>query len=290
MSLFNGRVIAITGGASGIGLATAHLLASKNATLCIADVNSSALDSAEKSLKQRFPALDILPYILDVTQEDQVAKWIETIISVYGRLDGAANLAGVIGKSIGLRGIDQQDVAEWDFILNVNLKGVMLCLKHQLRAMSNGAAIVNASSIAGLQGQPNNAAYTASKHGVIGLTRSAAKEVGKRGIRVNAVCPGYIDTPMNHRSREISVKGGGVSLEEREKKIKSVALGRGGKAEECAELIVYLLGRGRALLRGMRLVLMGGGIAERLLGLRTFLTRDTFQREVSEFGLGGQTK
>ncbi|KAH7385998.1 3-oxoacyl-reductase [Pyrenochaeta sp. MPI-SDFR-AT-0127] len=256
MTLFNGRVIAITGAASGIGLATAHLLASRNATLSIADVNSVALEEAEKALKQRFPSVEILPYVLNVSKEEEVQKWIETIVNVYGRLDGAANLAGVIGKSIGIRGIDQQDMAEWDFIMNVNLKGVMLCLKYQLQHMSDKGAIVNASSIAGVQGMANNAAYTASKHGVIGLTRSAAKEAGHRGVRVNAICPGYIDTPMNHKSRDIAVANGGK--EERNKKITSVALRRSGQPEECAELIAYLLGDGASFITGNAVSVDGG--------------------------------
>lgn len=257
MALLDGRVIAITGAASGIGLATAHLLASRNATISIADVNAAALDKAEKELRQRFPNADILPYVLNVSQEEQVQKWIETIIAVYGRLDGAANLAGVIGKSIGLKGIDQQDLSEWDFIMNVNLKGVMLCLKHQLRHITpHTGAIVNASSIAGVQGQPNNAAYTASKHGVIGLTRSAAKEVGHRGVRVNAICPGYIETPMNHKSRDIAIANGG--MEARNRKITSVALKRSGRAEECAELIVYLLGDGASFITGNAVSVDGG--------------------------------
>lgn len=99
MPAFAGRVIALTGAASGIGLATAYLLAAQGATLSIADVNAKALETAEREIKQKHPATQILPYVLDVSQEEQVQKWIETVMSVYGRLDGAANLAGVIGMS-----------------------------------------------------------------------------------------------------------------------------------------------------------------------------------------------
>ena len=98
MSSLRGRTIALTGAASGIGLATAHLLASHNAVLCIADLNSAALEQAERDLKQKYPSVDVLSYVLDVRKEEDVSKWIETIVNVYGRLDGAANLAGVIGK------------------------------------------------------------------------------------------------------------------------------------------------------------------------------------------------
>ncbi|KAF1939720.1 NAD(P)-binding protein [Clathrospora elynae] len=256
MSSFNGRVIAITGAASGIGLATAHILASRGANLSIADVNAEALRTVEMDLKFKFPSTQVLSYVLDVRKEDQVAGWIGRVMEVFGRLDGAANLAGVIGKSIGIKGIAELDVEEWDFILDVNLKGVMLCLKHELGVMKVNASIVNASSIAGVVGMPNNAAYTASKHAVIGLTRSAAKEVGGRGVRVNAICPGYIDTPMSHKSREIQDANG--NKDARDSKIKSVALGRGGKAEECAELIVYLLSDGASFITGNAVSVDGG--------------------------------
>jgi NAD(P)-dependent dehydrogenase (short-subunit alcohol dehydrogenase family) len=186
---FKDRVIAITGAASGIGLATAHLLASHSATLCLADINATALSSAESSLRQAYPNFTIHTSSLDVRSEDAVASWIASIISTYGYLSGAANLAGVIGKSIGVSGIAELDVDEWDFILGVNLRGVMLCLKHELKVISDKGSIVNASSIAGVMGMKNNAAYSASKHGVIGLTRCAAKEAGGRGVRVNAICP-----------------------------------------------------------------------------------------------------
>lgn len=161
------------------------------------------------------------------------------------------------GQSIHNKGIDQQSLSEWNFILSINLTGVMLCLKYQLQHISPNGSIVNASSIAGVIGMANNAAYTASKHAVIGLTRSAAKEAGKRGVRVNAICPGFIDTPMQHKSQEIS-KSSGASMDARKKKIESVALGRGGTADECAELIVYLLGDGASFITGNAVSIDGG--------------------------------
>lgn len=134
----------------------------------------------------------------------------------------------------------------------------MLCLKHQLRHIVPNGSIVNASSIAGLQGMRNNAAYSASKHGVIGLTRSAAKEVGDRGVRVNAVCPGFIDTPMSRRSGEILVEQDGAREVERQKKIRSVALGRKGEAQEVAEVVVWLLGKRSGFVTGSAVSVDGG--------------------------------
>jgi NAD(P)-dependent dehydrogenase (short-subunit alcohol dehydrogenase family) len=152
MSSLSGRVVAITGAASGIGLATAHLLASHGCLLSLADLNSSALSQTETDMKQACPNARILTYPLDVRKESEVSAWVSKTIEVFGRLDGAANLAGVIGQNIGVKGVEEQDVDEWDFILDVNLKGVMVCLKHELKVMKEGGSVVNASSIAGLVG------------------------------------------------------------------------------------------------------------------------------------------
>lgn len=183
-----GKVIAITGGASGIGLATAYLLASRGATLSLADVSDRGLEAASEAIKAAH-AVEILTFSLDVRNPEQVNTWIQETIAKFGKLDGAANIAGVIPKSIGVGGIAEMDAEEWDFVIGVNLTGVMHCMRAQMRAISDGGSIVNASSIAGLTGRPNNAAYAASKHGVIGLTKSAAKEIGARGVRVNAFAP-----------------------------------------------------------------------------------------------------
>ena len=185
---FAGKVVTITGAAQGIGLATAHLLASRGASLCLADVQEEALEKAAAEIKAAY-GVDVIPCIVDVRNVTQVDAWIQKVIDHFGRLDGAANLAGVIGKNLGKTGIVDQDEDEWDFLIGVNLTGVMHCLRAQMRVIEKGGSIVNAASISGLIGRPNSAAYSASKHGVIGLSRSAAKEIGKDGTRVNSIAP-----------------------------------------------------------------------------------------------------
>lgn len=187
----SGKVIAITGAASGIGLETARLLASRGAKLSLADVSKEGLEKAQKEIQAQYNSSSITVSPLDVRQYDQVEAWVSETVRHFGRLDGAANMAGVVPKSIGSDAakIEQLDLGEWDFVMGVNSTGLMHCLKAQLQKIADNGSIVNASSIAGLQGREKNGAYTASKHAVLGLTRSAAKEVGTRGVRVNAICP-----------------------------------------------------------------------------------------------------
>ncbi|RDW77113.1 hypothetical protein BP6252_05166 [Coleophoma cylindrospora] len=207
----NSKLIILTGGASGIGLATAHLLASLGAQLSIGDLSASALDSAAQSIKAQ-TGKDVMTMVIDVRKRDTIELWIRETLAWAGRerLDGAANLAGVIGKNhgkmsvgfalslffiIGALGdsffglVQNTEDDEWDFVMDINLKGVMNCMRAELAVMAENGSIVNAASICGLQGLKNAGAYCASKHGVIGLSRAAAKETGEEGIRVNCVAP-----------------------------------------------------------------------------------------------------
>jgi NAD(P)-dependent dehydrogenase (short-subunit alcohol dehydrogenase family) len=184
---FAGKVIAVTGAASGIGLATAHYLALRGASLSLADLNVKPLSDAKASIQKECPKAQILTTTLNVTKAADVNAWIATTISTFHKLDGAANLAGVFSPSGNA--ITEMDDGEWDAVISVNLTGVMYCLRAELKVLEKGGSIVNASSVAGLVGSSGYAAYTASKHGVVGLTRSAAREEGGRGVRVNCICP-----------------------------------------------------------------------------------------------------
>ena len=166
MTSLEGKVIVITGAASGIGLATAHLLASRGASVSLADVQQGLLEEAAANIKKSSTNSRVYHKVVDVSKGDEVAAWLDETVKELGPLNGAANMAGVIGRS-GFEPYMIRDTEDelWDAVLNVNLKGVFNCVRAELQRMGEGASIVNASSVAGLQGYPWNVTYCASKVG-----------------------------------------------------------------------------------------------------------------------------
>ncbi len=194
-----GKVMLVTGGASGIGRATALACAREGARLIIADLQEEGGQYTVHLITAQGGEASFVQ--TDVTQATAVEALIAKAVERYGRLDCAHNNAGISGR--GIAGDHRALTAEypderWHQVIAVNLTGVWLCMTYELRQMltQGGGAIVNTASIGGLVALPGNAAYVASKHGVVGLTRTAAVEYAKHGIRVNCVCPGYIETPM----------------------------------------------------------------------------------------------
>lgn len=184
MSSFEGKVIALTGGASGIGLATARILATRGAKLSIADIQAERLAEVATELKDK--GASVIVRKVDVRNREEVENWIDDTIKEFGSLYGAGNLAGVMHSP---RPIGEYTEDLWDSVIGVNLTGVMNSLRAEIPRIERNGAVVNAGSLASLQGISGAGPYVASKHGVLGLTRTVAKEVGNRGIRVNCFAP-----------------------------------------------------------------------------------------------------
>ncbi|KAH0843801.1 2,5-dichloro-2,5-cyclohexadiene-1,4-diol dehydrogenase [Fonsecaea pedrosoi] len=240
----DGKVIAITGGSSGIGKATARILASRGAKLSIADWNATSLAQLSAEFSSQYP--DFLYTQLDVTQRAKVDDWIAQTVQHFGRLDGAANCAGVTGRTNDRMPLTEVDDEHWDVAIGVNLTGTMACLRAQLRAIVDGGSIVSIASVAGLEGIAGISPYCAAKHGIIGLTRSAAKEVAQRQIRVNAVAPGTINTPLYQDSMN------GIAVPP------SCPMGRVAEPQEVAAVLTWLLGPESTFVTGSVYTVDGG--------------------------------
>jgi NAD(P)-dependent dehydrogenase (short-subunit alcohol dehydrogenase family) len=245
---FTGKVAFVTGAASGIGRATALAFARAGASVAVADVSEKGnQETARLVEEQGGPALAVR---CDVTRTEEVKAALDKTIEVFGRLDFAFNNAGVEQRNAAIAEFEEE---EWNRIVDTDLRGVFLCMKYEIPLMlkQGGGAIVNTSSGAGVIGIKGGAAYTAAKHGVIGLTKSAALDYAAQNIRVNAVAPGYIATPMMDRFTGGTAKG-------RETVISEEPVGRMGKPEEIAAAVLWLCSDAAAFVIGHTLVIDGG--------------------------------
>ena len=242
---FTDKVALITGAASGIGRATALAFVTEGARVAILDRSADALKAVEASLKQA--GGEVLAITCDVSLPDQVEAAVKQVVERFGRLDIAFNNAGVENKAAPVHEID---VAEWDRIIGINLRGTFVCMKRELAQMvkQGGGVVVNTSSGAGIRGVAGGAAYAASKHAIIGLTRSAALDYARQNIRVNAVLPGNIETPMMDR-----FTGGDI-----QKAIDLEPVGRLGKPEEIAEAVLWMASDLGGFVTGAATVIDGG--------------------------------
>jgi NAD(P)-dependent dehydrogenase (short-subunit alcohol dehydrogenase family) len=246
-----GKVAIVTGGTSGIGRDTAVLFAKSGVKVVVA--GRREVEGKETMDLVRAAGSDGLFVKTDVSQGGQVEALVHKTVEKFGRVDIAFNNAGIEGVLIP---IVEQSEEDWDRTIDINLKGVWLCLKYEIRQMlkqGGGGAIVNMASVAGLIGSPGFATYCASKHGVMGLTKSAALETARSGIRINVVCPAVIETPMGERIFGApDVRPYAVGLH---------PIGRFGRPMEIAEAVVWMCSDRASFMTGQSLVLDGGFLA-----------------------------
>ena len=247
---FAGNVALVTGGGSGMGRAAALAFAREGARVMVADIRGDDAEATAQAIIQN--GGEARAHAVDVSRLDQVAALVETTVAAWGRLDCAFNNAGI---NIEHGPVADCTEAEWDRVLVVNLKGVWLCMKYEIPHMiaAGGGSIVNTASIVGLAGSRNTPAYVASKHGIVGLTRAAALEYGRAGIRVNAVCPGAIKTQM-YLDRE------GDDPENNARIAAANALNRLGTGEDVAGAVLWLCSDASVFVTGHCLVVDGGEI------------------------------
>jgi NAD(P)-dependent dehydrogenase (short-subunit alcohol dehydrogenase family) len=245
---FSGKVALVTGAASGMGLATAQAFAETGASVVLADFREDAVKAeARKLVAAGHKAIAVR---CDVSDDAQVAAMVDRTVTEFGRLDAAFNNAGVMARIAPTADSTRED---WDRVIGINLRGVWSCMKYELRQMERqgSGAVVNNASVGALTGNPGIGSYIASKHGVVGLTRTAALEYIKHGIRVNAVNPGLIDTQI---ARDV-VSGNEQAYAD---VAKQVPIGRAGRSEEIASAVLWLCSPGASYIVGHALTVDGG--------------------------------
>ena len=249
---FKNKVALVTGGSSGIGRATALALAQRGARVVVADVSVEGGEETVSLIQNT--GGEALFIQTDVTQASEIEHLISKTVETYGQLDCAFNNAGIAGD-LSLTADCSEE--HWNQVMSINLRGVWLCMKHELPQMlkQGGGAIVNTASVLGLIGIIGQTAYVAAKHGVVGLTKTAALEYAKSGIRVNAVCPGVIQTPMVEGviNAQPELTEGLLALE---------PVGRLGKPEEIAETVVWLCSDAASFVTGHSMAADGGYTAQ----------------------------
>jgi NAD(P)-dependent dehydrogenase (short-subunit alcohol dehydrogenase family) len=245
---FAGKVAFVTGAANGIGRAAALAFAHEGASVVAADVTEQGNQDTARMIEEAGGR--VLAVRCDVSRDGDVKAALDRAVETFGRLDFAFNNAGVEQPVTATADLTEK---EWDRIVDINLRGVFLCMRHEIPLMleQGGGAIVNTSSGAGVKGFAGQGAYCAAKHGVVGLTRAAALDYAKANIRVNAVCPGIIETPMMDRFS-------GGTPEGRERVIAQEPVGRMGKPEEIASAVLWLCSDAAAFMVGHAMVMDGG--------------------------------
>jgi NAD(P)-dependent dehydrogenase (short-subunit alcohol dehydrogenase family) len=252
--MLDGKVALVTGGGGGIGRATALAMVREGARVAVADFDAAAARDTVAQINAA--GGQALTLIGDVTRAEDVQAMVQDTVTAYGRLDCTFNNAGIAGYQVNAQG---RKTAEWseeafDRMIAVNLKGVWLCMKEEIPRMlaQGGGAIVNTASIAGLIGLQTASAYVAAKHGVIGLTKTAALEYAEAQIRVNAVCPGFIETRMTEATRA-SARGAAI--------LAQIPVGRMGQPGEIAEMVVWLLSDRASYVTGAAYNVDGGWLS-----------------------------
>ncbi|BAV05236.1 NAD(P)-dependent dehydrogenase, short-chain alcohol dehydrogenase family [Filimonas lacunae] len=225
---FDGKVALVTGAGSGIGKSTALLYAAQGAKVVVSDINEAHGQAVVEEIKGK--GGDAFFIKADVGNATDCERLVKETVKQYGKLDVACNNAGIAGES---NLVGDVDINNWNKVININLNSVFYCMKYEIEAMlaNGGGSIVNMASILGQAGFANSSAYVAAKHGVVGLTKTAGIEYGTKGIRINAVGPGFIKTPLLKESPDSSLEDALVPLH---------PIGRLGEPEEVAELVIWL--------------------------------------------------